>query len=261
MDSVWAQPSDVGTGGRRNLDVVIRSYHRDLRWLKLATTSIRRLVTGYRHLVVVLPAPSVDRLSIETWLPDSGIRLVVCSEHEEDDYLGQQLCKLHADRHSDAAVIVHVDSDQLFLKPCNLSRELLLDGRPRMALGVRQTRPTTDGWRRCPELFFGQRFDVDLTCPPPLVVDRRLYPALRAYCIDRHGVTVEEYARTAGADRFCELALLRAYALLFKPNLHAWVVVQETPMLTSCRTFWSRYQSPASAAALLDRALGTEFLA
>ena len=65
----------------------------------------------------------------------------------ENDYIGQQITKLHADTYSDASVILHLDSDQVFVAPCDLqincSRPansewsvILANAGPRQTVGV-----------------------------------------------------------------------------------------------------------------------------
>jgi hypothetical protein len=232
------------------IDIVIRSYHRDQRWLALALRSIGLYVTGHRRVVVVVPKASLPRMTIAE-LAAPGVRLRICRDYE-NDYLGQQITKLHADRHTDAELIVHLDSDQVFLAPCDLRARLLDGTRPRLAFGTADRRPAGDGWLRCPEVFFGQPLDRDLTLPPPVIMRRQVYSALRAYCRRRHERSLAGYAAATAPDRFCEFALLRGFVLLSQPDGYSWV---DAELLPECRTFWSRAQTPRAVAHQLPAAL------
>ncbi len=242
-------------GGAPAVDVFIRSYHRDRAWLDLALRAIAHYLHGHRRVVVVMPRGSRERIGDLAVHAGPDVTFLFCAD-VADDYLGQQLTKLHADCWTDADVILHVDSDQLFLSPCDV-RERLFDGtRLRADHALDQLRPRSDGWLRCAPDFFGPDFaparGLDLTGPPPLAMPRHVYKGLREYCPRRHGMTLADYAARLGADRFCEFSLLRAYALLFAPDALTW---SERHPLPECRTFWSRRDTPAGIAAQLPAAL------
>jgi hypothetical protein len=232
------------------LDIVIRSYWRDEAWLRLSIRSILRFVRGYREIVVVLPRASLGRMDLDALRSSPPVRVTVCPDHP-DDYLGQQLTKLHADEVSDAEVIVHLDSDQVFVADCDLREALLDGGRCRVALDSAGRRPAADPWRRCPAAFFGRDFPWDLCTAPPLALPQGVHAGLRAECLTRHGITIDEYARRATAARFSEQALLRAYALVHAPRDFSWTDVRGADLVPQCWTFFSRARTPASIAGLL----------
>ncbi|MGY3676934.1 hypothetical protein ACVWXU_000557 [Streptomyces sp. TE33382] len=193
------------------LDIFIRSYHRDRHWLALALRSIALFASGHRQVVVVVPRSSLERMEPSA-IESAGVRLYTCRDYA-DDYLGQQITKLNADRYTDADTILHLDSDQVFTAPCELTARLFDHGRPRMAFDSGGDRPESDGWRQCPTAFFGEPVRPDLTEPPPLVVPRHVYARIRAHCWDAHGRSISSYAHAAGFGAFCEFALLRGFAL------------------------------------------------
>lgn len=205
-----------------DIDLLIRSYYRDQRWLRILLSSIERYVTGFRRAVVVVPTSSVDRLDPAAFHGRPWIRLVTCLTFE-NDYLGQQVTKLYADCYSDAPVVVHLDSDQVFQSRCDLVECLFEAGRLRISYNRSPTRPAGDGWRRCAEEFFGLPIPHDLTSPMPLALRRDVYFDLRAYCWSRHGVELSTYVLNSAADRFSELALLRAFVLLKHAGDYAWI--------------------------------------
>jgi hypothetical protein len=237
-----------------SIAILIRSYHRDAAWLSLAVTSVQRFVVGCRELIVVLPHASVDRLD---WLRFPALRQVTIRECDDypDDYIGQQITKLHADRFTDADVILHVDSDQVFVNPCDLRARLFDRGTLRMAFDGSGARPPTDGWRRCASVFMREDVPLDVTVPAPVAMPRALYADVRAFCEEAHGCSIAQYASTLRADRFSEFAVLRAYALMREREAFAWVDVSRRRVLPECRTFWSRAQTPAQVMPQLPVAL------
>jgi hypothetical protein len=237
-----------------SVDILIRSYYRDARWLALALRSIETFVSGYRRVVVVLPVASAQRIDLAALAKGTRVRMHAC-ENFPDDYVGQQITKLHADRYSDADVITVMDSDQVFVASCDLTARLFDGGVLRMAFASRSSRPAGDGWRRCPHVFLGRPIPVDLTMPGPFAIPGGLCPSVRAFCEREHGRSIREYALALPAGLLCEMALLRAYALVHEPGRYAWIDASTESLLPECRTFWSRSQTPADVADALPAAL------
>src|SRR5947209_4154135 len=108
-------------------DLFIRSYWKDLEWLRFCLASIQRYCHGFRSVIVVVPrstAPWLRRVSLPP-----HVRVEFCRDYP-DDYLGQQVTKLLADNFSDADYICHVDSDCVFFRPTS-PEDLIVDGKPR----------------------------------------------------------------------------------------------------------------------------------
>ncbi len=120
-----------------------------------------------------------------------------------------------------------------------------------MAFDSSSTRLATDGWRQCPVAFLREPVVPDVTSPPPIVVPRDVYAAVRGFCREAHGVSIGRYALAAGVGRFCEFALLRGFALTRQRERYAWVDAAQHSLLPGCRNFWSRAQTPASVAGTL----------
>lgn len=230
-----------------SIDILIRSYYRDAAWLALALRSIETFASGYRRVVVVLPAASAARVDLAALSEGSRVQVRTCEDFS-DDYVGQQITKLHADRYSDADVVVVMDSDEAFVAPCDLAVRLLDGGTLRMAFASRSSRPTGDGWRQCPEAFLGRLVGVDLTVPGPFAIHRDLCASVRAFCERKHDRSITDYALGLSPDRLCEMALLRGYALVQEPGRYAWIDASRTSLLPECRIFCSRSETPRDVA-------------
>jgi hypothetical protein len=237
-----------------SIDVFIRSYYRDFRWLALAIRSMEQFVTGYRQLVVVVPEGSLARLDFVGSCSSKNVVFKSCADFA-NDYIGQQVTKLHADLYTEADFILHLDSDQIFVTACDLRERLFESGKLKMSVNWSGRRPTNDGWRRCCDSFFGHAFTCDLAAPLPLAVPRHIYAALRDCCEEKHGKSITNYALETTADRFCEMALLRGFAMLREAKKYEWVDTTYDALIPECRTFWSRSSTPSTIARSLPACL------
>jgi hypothetical protein len=225
------------------IDICIRTYFRDLRWLHLSLRSIARFVEGYRRIVVVMPRSSAERLRAEQ-IPDPVRTIVVYCDDYVDDYIGQQVSKLNADLLTDAGLITHLDSDCVFEAPCNLRLLLTKGGRPIIRVLPQPRRPASDGWRRCVTEFHGQPLPFDALAPAPWTYSRSLYASLRETCQQRHHTTLEAWCLARRCDTVSEFSLLAAQAWFHHRDQYHWIPV-DAHANWPCRQYWSR--SPRAA--------------
>jgi hypothetical protein len=173
------------------IDIVIRSYFWDFRWLQLSLLSIVKFVEGYRRIVVIMPGSSLERLRDEI-ARSARIVILRCRDYAAD-YLGQQISKLNADEFTDAPLIAHIDSDCIFCTSCSLRTLLTRNGRTVIRILRKSRRREGDGWRQCITDFHGEPLPFDVLVPPPFVYSRDLYNDLRRRCEMQHGVALDEW--------------------------------------------------------------------
>lgn len=218
-------------------DIFIRSYWKDLAWLKLCLASIARFCTGFRNVIVVVPRSS------EPWLRRrlgrlEGVRLELCPNYT-DDYLGQQVTKLSADVHTDADFICHVDSDCIFCTPTE-PHDLLLAGKPRIVTRPYALLDRHWPWRGPTEAFLGREVTHDFMQRPPFVFPRWIYEQLREYTVRNHGIDLERYVLSRPARGFSEFNALGAYAYAYHADRFGWVDGSVAdPGAPICRWYWS----------------------
>lgn len=107
-----------------NIDIFIRTYHKDIPWLNYALESIHKYVTGYRRVIVTIPAGEghlLKHLTAET---------VIEVEDMADGYLGQQLTKMEAWKYTDADAVVFWDSDVIAAEPIDVKSEYFHEDKP-----------------------------------------------------------------------------------------------------------------------------------
>ncbi|MCA9712099.1 MAG: hypothetical protein KDK70_40055 [Myxococcales bacterium] len=218
-------------------DILIRSYWRDLEWLAYCLDSIARFCRGFRRVIVVIPASSRPWLDRRGPLP-GWVELQHCDD-SADDYLGQQITKLHADERSDADFICHVDSDCIFCRPTE-PRDLIVEGRPRI-----YTRPLPElghdwPWTEPTRDFLGWSPSHDFMQCPPFTYPRWLYPELRAWSRARHGMALRAWVASRPPRGFSEFNVLGAWALEHHAERFEWIrAVDIGAEERHCRWYWS----------------------
>jgi hypothetical protein len=89
-------------------DIFIRTYYKDIPWLEYCIKSIKKFVSGYRQIVIVIPEGQKNSLDAI-----SGCRIETCPVYS-NDYIGQQLTKMKAITYTDADKIMFADSDLIW---------------------------------------------------------------------------------------------------------------------------------------------------
>ena len=103
-----------------SVDIVIKSFPGDYEWLPYLFRSIAKYATGWRQLMVIIEE------QYEAPPMPEGARLVRCRRYEGTDCppaRGVPIERLGAWRHSDADVLVFVDSDCVFCRPVDLQTD------------------------------------------------------------------------------------------------------------------------------------------
>jgi len=219
-----------------NCDLFVRSYWKDLEWLRFSLASITSYCRGFRSVIVVLPRSS------EPWLRrfalPQGFRVELCDCYR-DDYLGQQVTKLLADTFTDADYICHVDSDCVFSRPTS-PEDLIVNGKPRVLMRPCDTLERHRPWQKPTEKFLGSKVSDDFMYHPPFTFPRWLYGRLREYVIAMHGVDIETYVTAQGPRGFSEFNGLGAFAWRHYRDRFIWVdTTTSPPSRPHCQWYWS----------------------
>ena len=92
------------------VDIFIRTYDKDLKWLKYCLESIHKFSYGFRDIIICIPFWQQNLLQHLT-----KEKIVTCPVYK-NDYIGQQISKLQAFKYTDAEYIMFLDSDCLMTK-------------------------------------------------------------------------------------------------------------------------------------------------
>lgn len=189
--------------------IFIKSYAKDFNWLNYCLRSIKKFVTGYSEVILLLDEGSNVDLHLLIELPNK-IRIEWVKK-EGNGYIFQQYCKLTAHHYTQAEKIMFVDSDCIFYKPVDLSK---------LDLEILYTPYSMVGdaicWKECTEKVIKQTIDFEFMRRLPLTY---------------HRSTLENFEKFIGElkyyvlnqNRFSEFNAIGAFAWIYEHDKYKWV--------------------------------------
>lgn len=217
------------------MDIFIRTYSEDLKWLTYSLQSINKFCTGFRNIIIVIPEKQKNLLNSFNLTRE---KIFTCPDYK-DDYLGQQITKLHADEYSDADLFLYGDSDTLItkkLKPEYLFRE----EKPLILKTKYQSLGKSVPWKKITEKALGFEIEYEFMRRHPLVYYSSTLKALRNYIKQVHQKEISDYIQRQSNKSFSEFNTLGAYANKFENDRYYFqdTETEELPTLY-VRQFWS----------------------
>lgn len=113
---------------QKTIDIFIKSYRKDFWLLHLALETIKKNVTGYNKLILLIPENEKELFDTRN-LPERT--LVHYVNEYGSGYLFQQWCKMNAHNYCYADYILFSDSDCFFTYPINL-QDHIKDDKPEL---------------------------------------------------------------------------------------------------------------------------------
>lgn len=217
-------------------DIFIRTYSKDLDWLKYCLKSIHKYVTGYRNIIICIPEP--QRSLLDSWNLTSEI-IVTCPVYQED-YLGQQITKILSYQYSNAEALVFVDSDCCFKNPVNFQEELFETDKPIIYKTVYEHVGDAICWKQITEKVIGQELKYEYMRRLPFVFLRETLYRADVFILDKHGKSAEDYIQSQPGRHFSEFNFLGAFADIYENNLYRFKDTElEGHGSDYLRQFWS----------------------
>lgn len=233
-------------------DIFYVSYLPDIEWLKYSLRSVAKFVRGYREVVVAVPESELPEfLPLSALCPRvrfSGFKPGI------DGHLDQNIQKTCADKHTDAAYILHVDSDVMFVEGTNVQYDFSHNGLPELwyerydrMVGVWEDHPGGVPWREITEHALGLDVDVETMRRFPILYPRFLYKETRHHIEVTHSVPFEKYVESApklgrAFHGFSEFNALGAVAYYLFPDSFfpvSWIDSYDWPK--KAKQFWSHH--------------------
>lgn len=211
------------------VDIFIRTYSKDLKWLEHALRSIHKHVTGFRRIVIAIPdATPLAHLTQET---------VVQVEDLPDGYIGQQFTKMNAHLYTDSDAVVFWDSDVIACEPVDVS-EWFKDKKPI----IYKTRYSTIQcpWQPITEKAVGLPVEWEYMRRMPLVYFTDTLRACVAHVEQVHGMSLRDYLKIQPHRAFSEFNVMGAYAERFEADKYAFIDTDSVTMpRNKVHQFWS----------------------
>lgn len=209
-----------------NAVIFIRTYPKDYEWLRYCLRSLKKNAPGVPVIVTTsghdFPPPYLDDAS---W--------VFSYEWHIDDYVGQQLTKLNADKYTiDADLggpfghVIHIDSDTVLLDSLD---KLFIGGKPVMLRTPYDQLPKDFPWKAPTEKHLGWGVSHEYMRRFPLVYPVGLYAALRSHLSNRAGSWSKWVASIEGR-HLSEFNLLGAFAFEKMHDAFHWVDTDVDPL-------------------------------
>lgn len=187
------------------VDIVIRTYDRDLPWLWYALRSIHKYVTGYRRIIVAIPSEQTHLLRRLT------AEHVVGVPDMYDGYLGQQLTKMQAWKLTNADAILFWDSDVVATQPIDVQQEYFKDGKPILYKTRYDSIPGCP-WRSITEKAVGRSVEWEYMRRMPIVHLRTTLEATEQAMVAFHSMSLSAYLEAQPAREFSEFNVLGVFA-------------------------------------------------
>lgn len=191
------------------VDIFIRTYHKDLRWLDYALKSIHKYVSGYRSIIVAIPdARLLSHLTAE--------KVIQC-EDLADGYIGQQFTKMTAHLHTDADAVIFWDSDVIAFESVDVS-EWIVDGKP--LIWKTKYEQTETPWKPITEKALGFAVEWEYMRRMPLTYLTRTLRETCKYMEGLHGMPLRDYLNQCPHRSFSEFNAIGAFAEKYESQLY-----------------------------------------
>lgn len=196
----------------KTIDIFIKSFKPDFWLLYYALDSIKRNVTGYNNIILLIP--EYDKESFDTRnLPDRT--LVHYVKEKQPGWLFQQYCKLTAFNYCYGQYIMFSDSDCLFSYPINLL-DFVADDKPEILYTNWQKVGDAICWRQPTEDFMGEPVQWEF-------MRRNNCIYHRSTLVDISKFSPDLDVRVLNSARFSEFNAMGAYAFKFEKEKYNFI--------------------------------------
>ena len=208
------------------VSIFIRTYHKDIKWLSYCLKSIHRNLEGWDEIIICIPKGQEHLLSHLT------AEKVVVSPIYKNDYLGQQISKIHAYKHCSGDIIMYVDSDVVFKKGAKVSH-YLHDNKPVILKQSYGSVGDAICWKQPTEKLFNEPIEHEFMRRSPQLF---LKDTVRRFNDKFKGI--EWYIQ--GEKSFSEFNALGYFAYKHEPENYVFVDIDnDLPPYNPCKQFWS----------------------
>ncbi len=215
------------------VDIFIRTYARDIEALKYCLRSIEKFCTGFRDIIITIPAKDRHLLGYDPKYK------VITVQHYANDYLGQQATKLAAHEYSqDSDLILFVDSDCIVLEPVT-PQSFMVDGKPLILKTKYEELGDSVPWLPITEKAIGFKPVYEYMRRLPLMYWREHLSQLKNYMQIRHTKKLDTYISEQPHNAFSEFNALGAFCEKYYSDAYHFQDTQDGVPKAIVMQYWS----------------------
>lgn len=203
------------------VDIFVKSYKPDFWLLQLSLQTIKKNVTGYNNIILLIP--EVDKHDFDTRdMPERT--LIFYIQDRQPGWLMQQYFKMTAYHYSDADFIMFSDSDNFFDHPINV-QDLVKDGKPEILYTDYKKLPDAIIWKEPTDKFIGEPQEFEFMRRLPLIYHRKTLVNIARFAPNLQHIIMTSH-------KFSEFNAMGAYAFKYEKedynfvNTEGWQYVE-----------------------------------
>jgi hypothetical protein len=151
------------------IDIFYKSYAKDFEWLYYSLKSIKKYLTGYNKIVIVIPEQDKELLNYDI------INELNCEIHFVNEYgngyIYQQFIKMTAHKYCNSKFILYSDSDLIFNTNIDL-QNFIIDEKPEILYTDYSKVGDAICWKEVTEKFMGRELNYEFMRRLPLIYHR-----------------------------------------------------------------------------------------
>ncbi len=195
-----------------SIDLFVKTYRKDFWIFSISLETIKRNVTGYKNLIILVPER--DKEFFETrYLPERSLVFYVADEGE--GYLRQQHYKMTANKYSSADYIMYSDSDILFNNPLDVSK-IVKDNKPEVLYTSWDKVGQAVCWKAPTEAFIGEPVAAERMRRNNQCIHRSTLEGIEKFAPDLEQTIMSSHS-------FSEFNAIMAYAYKYENEKYTWI--------------------------------------
>lgn len=203
-------------------DLLIVTFKRDFPYLRWCLKSIEKFVTGFRHVIILIPEQDVDDLvAVTSDFPqlESMIRIRIGYEWKNKGMLWHMHQIMCSDKLSEADYICHIDADCIFTAPVT-PETFIKDGKPILQYerfeSINKRHPGVGIWGEVTQRCLPFHVHFETMRQHGETYTRETYAEARRLIEVKTGMTAEKYIyaqENSFPQSFCEFVTLGNVAI------------------------------------------------
>ena len=194
------------------IDIFIKSYRNDFKWLYYAFKSITKYVSGYNELVIAISKEDSKHFDYKK-LPEKS-RVVIVDEYG-NGYLFQQVVKLQAYKYCNSNFIMFSDSDCIFDHEINLL-DFIKNDKPEILYTHYSKVENAIIWKKPTEDFIKRPVEYEMMRRNNQIIHKQTL------------ININEYEKNLeyivmNSERFSEFNAMCVYAYFYEPDKYTFI--------------------------------------